>query len=69
LENGPSCLTEAVLGRGSFASILRTLGAERNNVVELGRWIFHPSTELAAVRPCNWPQVGRRWPFGSQTGP
>ena len=43
LENGPSCLTEAVLGKGSFASILRTLGAERNNVVELGRWIFHPS--------------------------
>jgi hypothetical protein len=43
LEHGPSCLTEAVLGKGSFASILRTLGAERNNVVELGRWIFHPS--------------------------
>lgn len=27
------------------------------------------ATELAAVRPCNWPQAGRRWPFGSQTGP
>jgi Acetyltransferase (GNAT) domain len=43
LGNGPSCLTEAVLGNRSFASILRKLGAERNNVVELGRWICHPS--------------------------
>jgi hypothetical protein len=43
LGNGPSCLTEAVLGERSFATILRTLGAERRNVVELGRWIWHPS--------------------------
>jgi hypothetical protein len=57
-ENGPSCLTKLFSGKGSFASILRTLGAERNNVVELGRWIFHPSYRAGGRPARNWPQAG-----------
>lgn len=42
LASGLPCLTEAVLGEQSFTNMLRTLGVERSNVVEVGRWIVHP---------------------------
>jgi hypothetical protein len=37
------CVTETLLGERRFATLLRSLGVERTDAVELGRWIVHPS--------------------------
>ncbi len=40
--NGPSCVTEEVLGDISFSRFLRGLGTQRTDTVEIGRWIVDP---------------------------
>jgi hypothetical protein len=43
LASGPPCLAEAISGEQPFSNMLSTLGVERVNAVEIGRWIMHPA--------------------------
>jgi hypothetical protein len=40
--NGPPCVTEQILGDTPFAKLLRRLGTQRADTVEIGRWIVDP---------------------------
>jgi N-acyl-L-homoserine lactone synthetase len=40
--DGPACLTEKILGEKMFSQMLRTLGARRDEIVEIGRWVVDP---------------------------
>jgi hypothetical protein len=40
---GPPCLTEALLGEEQFSEMLRRLGKQRDNVIEIGRWVVDPA--------------------------
>ena len=42
-NGGPPCLAETILGDQPFQALLRKLGVERKNAVEIGRWIIHPA--------------------------
>lgn len=39
---GPACFTEKLLGENQFSQMLRTLGAQHNEIVEIGRWVVDP---------------------------
>jgi hypothetical protein len=41
--NGVPCLTETLLGEKQFLETLRKLGSDRNNAIEIGRWVVHPA--------------------------
>jgi GNAT acetyltransferase-like protein len=41
--NGVPCLTETLLGEKQFLQTLRTLGSDRNNTIEIGRWVVDPA--------------------------
>jgi hypothetical protein len=40
--DGPACLTEKILGEKMFSQMLRTLSAQRDEIVEIGRWVVAP---------------------------
>jgi hypothetical protein len=42
VPNGPLCVTEEILGEKAFSEILLNLGGQREETVEIGRWIVHP---------------------------
>lgn len=42
-EDGPPSLTESILGTDKFASMLASLGKQREHVIEIGRWVVHPA--------------------------
>jgi hypothetical protein len=41
--NGVPCLTETLLGEKQFFQTLRTLGSNRDNTIEIGRWVVDPT--------------------------
>jgi N-acyl-L-homoserine lactone synthetase len=55
--NGPTCVTEGILGKGSFSELLYQKGVQRSDTVEIGRWVVHreyrangrPGTQLIAA--------------------
>ena len=55
--DGPACLTEGILGKGSFSELLCQKGVQRSDTVEIGRWVVHreyrangrPGTQLIAA--------------------
>ena len=40
---GPPCLTETLIGEDQFAQMLRRMGKNRNNTIEIGRWVVDPT--------------------------
>jgi hypothetical protein len=44
---GPPCLTEKLLGAEQFSRILHTLRKERDNTIEIGRWVVDPALQLS----------------------
>ena len=40
---GPPCLTERLLGEEQFSEMLRRLGKQRDNAIEIGRWVVDPA--------------------------
>jgi len=40
---GPPCLTETLLGEEQFSEMLRRLGKQRENAIEIGRWVVDPA--------------------------
>jgi hypothetical protein len=44
---GPPCVTEKILGRRVFSQMLQTLGANRTEIVEIGRWTVDPGYRAA----------------------
>jgi hypothetical protein len=43
---GPPCLTEALLGEEQFSQMLRRIGKDRDNVIEIGRWVVDPTFRI-----------------------
>jgi hypothetical protein len=43
---GPPCLTEVLLGEEQFSEMLRRLGKQRDNVIEIGRWVVDPALRI-----------------------
>lgn len=41
-EYGPPCLTESLLGTDEFNKMLASLGKQREDVIEIGRWVVDP---------------------------
>jgi hypothetical protein len=41
--NRPPCLTETLLGEKQFRETLLKLGSDRNNAIEIGRWVVDPA--------------------------
>jgi len=44
--DGPSCLTETLLGDEQFSQMLRRIGRDRDNVIEIGRWVVDPTFRI-----------------------
>src|ERR1700733_12429054 len=42
-RNSPPCLTETLLGEKQFRETLLKLGSDRNNAIEIGRWVVDPA--------------------------
>jgi hypothetical protein len=42
-RGGPPCLTETLLGEEQFSEMLRRLGKQRDNAIEIGRWVVDPA--------------------------
>jgi Acetyltransferase (GNAT) domain len=40
---GPQCLTERLLGEERFSEMLFRLGKDRDNTIEIGRWVVDPA--------------------------
>jgi hypothetical protein len=46
-RDGPASVTEQIFGEKSFSQMLQTLGAQRFEIVEIGRWIVDPDYRVA----------------------
>lgn len=42
-EDGPPSLTESILGTDKFTRMLASLGRQREQVIEIGRWVVDPA--------------------------
>jgi hypothetical protein len=43
---GPRCLTETLLGDEQFSRMLCRIGRDRDNVIEIGRWVVDPTFRI-----------------------
>jgi len=44
---GPPCLTELLLGEAQFSRMLRDMGRQRDNAIEIGRWVVDPALRIS----------------------
>jgi hypothetical protein len=49
LTKGVTCMTERLLGQTRFAEIFATLGVERRDAVECGRWMVDPDFRSSRI--------------------